>query len=146
MQAFEVKLKPSKIGLFSAVGLHTYALMLCLTSFYDTTRWLGIVAVCISLLWALRTQSMHSQQSIKTIRIDTFGRATLIRSSLSETALLQESSLIHRRACFLQWRLKERTVWQAVLPDMTDNDSYRRLIVWAKFGRSKTVLADKPEP
>ncbi|MDO4641037.1 MAG: transcriptional regulator [Neisseria sp.] len=146
MQAFRAELTPSKNGRLLAVGLHLYALMVCLTSFYGAMRWFGIIALCGSLLWAWRVQNLQCHNSIKTIHIDTSGRATLTRAGHREAAVLLESSLIHRRACFLQWQINGKISWQAVLPDMTDAESYRRLMVWAKFGRSKAALANTPQP
>lgn len=143
MQAFQVKLKPSKRGMLLAAALHIYAFVLCFTAFYGWMRWLGVAALAASLVWAWRVQSLKGRQSVSAIHIDTSGRASLSQSdAVLRHASLSESSLIHRRGCFLQWQLEGKRISHAVLPDMTDAESYRRLIVWARFGRNKENKED----
>lgn len=75
---------------------------------------------------------------MRRIEIDTAGRAAItLPGRPPQRACLSESSLIHRRGCFLAWQAGGKTLHHTVLPDMTDAESYRRLIVWARFGRSR---------
>lgn len=138
MQAFQVRIKPSLRGTVWVAALHSYAFFLCVTVFYGAMRWGGLAAVALSLAWAWRIQRLRSEESVRLIEVDTGGRATLaFPNRPPQPACLSESSLVHRRGCFLTWRTEGRIVRHVVLPDMADAESYRRLTVWARFGRSK---------
>lgn len=139
MQPFQVPLRPSKrLRTVSAV-LHLCALILCFTAFQGPERWLGAAAAVAAFAWSQSVQNLKRRRSIRNIRIDATGSAVLeFADRQQQSARLSESSLIHRRGCFLEWQADGKTVHHAVLPDMTDAGSYRRLTVWARFGRSST--------
>ena len=104
-------------------------------------RWAGLAALLMSLIIAWRQNAQLSPDGWQKISIDTGGFARITRHNGQEySAVLLNNSLIHRRACFLCFQHESGKSWLAVLPDMTDEESYRRLLVWARFGRPK---ADK---
>ena len=71
------------------------------------------------------------------LRIDDEFQAWILLNNQSDwhQAQLLSGSLIHRWGCFLQWQVDERVMWQVVLPDMLDSETFRRLRVWAMFGQ-----------
>ena len=141
MQAFQLKLRPSAtLKRITAAG-HLMALVLCWQYFDGMVRWAGLAALLMSFVIAWRQNARLSPDGWQKISIDTGGLARITRNNGQEyLAVLLNRSLIHRRACFLCLQYESGKSWLAVLPDMTNEESYRRLLVWARFGRPK---ADK---
>ncbi|MDO5640274.1 MAG: transcriptional regulator [Neisseria sp.] len=138
-QAFQTALRPSRLARGLTILLHLAAAVLCLTAFYGWMRWLGLLWLGISFAYAWRKQSMRETDSVHKIAVNPEGRAALFVGS-GETAFaatLKPRCLIIRQALFLQWHVGDKTIRHCVLPDMTDRESYRRLMVWAKWGQPK---------
>ena len=141
MQAFQLKLRLSATLKRITVAGHLMAIVACWQYFDGMVRWAGLAALLMSLIIAWRQNAQLSLDGWQKISIDTGGFARITRHNGQEySAVLLNHSLIHRRACFLCFQHESGKSWLAVLPDMTDEESYRRLLVWARFGRPK---ADK---
>lgn len=117
------------------------ALILCLflisswsvwAYFFGTTRWCLLTGVLAAVAWSWREPN-----TVQYLRIDDEFQAWILLNNQSDwhQAQLLSGSLIHRWGCFLQWQVDERVMWQVVLPDMLDSETFRRLRVWAMFGQ-----------
>ena len=139
MQAFSVNWQPSPLGKAMVWLLHGMAILACLWWFRGIVLFLGIILLVASAYWAWQQQNLSAKDAIVALEVDEQGHAAvrLVHERHWIDTELLAGSLIHRRICFLAWRICERTVWQCVLPDMTDADAYRRLLVWARFGQPK---------
>ncbi len=139
MQAFQLNLRPSCAAKQITAAAHLAGAILCWRYFEGTVQWAGLAALLSSLITAWRHHSRRSPDSWQKITIDTAGNARISRTNGEECdAVLLGNSLIHRRACFLCFQHEKGRNWLTVLPDMTDAESYRRLMVWARFGRPKS--------
>ena len=139
MQAFQTALKPSRAGCIFTVLLHLAAALFCLLFFYGAARWLGLSLLAASLVWAWRVQTLRGRAAVHKIAVDRQGRAAVFTGAehTAFAATLMPKSLISRHVLFLQWDIGGRIFYHCVLPDMTERESYRRLMVWAKWGRPK---------
>lgn len=139
MQAFQTALKPSRTGRISVVVLHIAAVALCVSAFYGLMRGLGLLLLAGSLAWAWRIQKVSRPGCIGKITVNPLGQAAVFvgAEQTAFAATLLPGSMITRQALFLQWDLGDRIIRHCVLPDMTDRESYRRLLVWAKWGQPK---------
>ncbi|MDO1510893.1 MULTISPECIES: protein YgfX [unclassified Neisseria] len=139
MQAFQTALKHSKTGLVLTVLLHIWAAATCLFSFYGTFRIIGLLLLSAAFAWAWQTQKLRRHDAIHKIAVSRQGNAAVFVGSeqTAFTASLCAGSLISRYALFLKWDLGDRQIRQFILPDMTDRESYRRLLVWARWGQPK---------
>lgn len=137
--AFQTALKPSRIGRFAAVLLHVAAAFLCLLAFYGAMRWAGLLLLAGSFVWAWRWQNLRQADAVHQIAVNRQGVAAVFTGAAQTAfaARLMPGSLLSRRALFLQWDAGDRIIRHCVLPDMTDRESYRRLLVWAKWGQPK---------
>ncbi|MCS4532998.1 protein YgfX [Neisseria montereyensis] len=137
MQAFQTALKPSRIALVITAVLHLWALLTCIFAFYGWMRIIGLVLLSASLIWAWRKQTLKQPEAIHQIAVSRLGQAAVFigEEQIAFDAVLCDSSLISRYALFLKWHLGDRILWQFILPDMTDKESYRRLLVWARWGQ-----------
>lgn len=119
------------------------------TYFLGVSRWCLLAASGAAAAWAWREPC-----AVRHLWVDEFYQAWLLlgdetncltkNKKISEhqsdnfiQAELLAGSLIHRWGCFLKWRCDGRVFWQVVLPDMLDGDTFRRLRVWAVFGRKQ---------
>lgn len=139
MQAFTIEWQPSRVGKTAVWVLHGAAVFVCLGWFRGIGLFLGMILLMASAYWAWQQQNLLAKTAIAALEVDEQGYAAvrLVHERNWVDTELLAGSLIHPYVCFLAWRIHERTVWQCVLPDMTDADAYRRLLVWARFGRPK---------
>lgn len=126
-------LLPSKIRFWAAVLL-TLALSILLWQHYSgTAYWLFQAAVTAAAVYAL----YPPRNPIAAIKIHPRQTASLVfADGREEAAELISGSLISPYFLALKWRCGGSLFWQTLLPDMTDADAWRRLIVWARFCRS----------
>lgn len=144
MQAFQVSLRPSASAKRLTIAAHLAAVALCWRYFNGMAQWAGYTVLLISLIDAWRYHKRLQNGNWRKIIIDTGGHVRIKCGNNQEyDAVLLGSSLIHRYACFLCIEYEKGKSWLTVLPDMTDAESYRRLLVWSRFGRPK---ADKNRP
>lgn len=139
MQAFQTALKPSRTALTLTVLLHLWAVLACLFAFHGTMRAAGLILLAASLIWAWLIHKLNRPDAIHKIAVDPQGKAAVFVGSeqTAFTAGLCAGSLVSRYALFLKWDLGDRQIRQFILPDMTDRESYRRLLVWARWGQPK---------
>lgn len=140
MPAFQLTLKPSKMGRMLVVVLHLIALVLCWHFFENVTCYLGLVLLLISFCWAWYTQNRLGNWTVQQIAINPQGQATLFigRPAIAFTARLIESHLVTTKILFLKWDLGDRKIQHCVMADMVGQAHYRRLRVWAKWGQPKS--------
>lgn len=140
MQAFQADFKPSKTGLVLTALLHIWAAAACLFAFYGVFRIIGLLFLSASFAWAWQVQKLRRLDAVHKIAVGRQGNAAVFVGSeqTAFTASLCAGSLISRYALFLKWDLGDRQTRQFILPDMTDRESYRRLLVWARWGQPKT--------
>ncbi|WP_274584889.1 protein YgfX [Neisseria leonii] len=133
MQPFRAEFRPSRRAAWLAVSLHTLAAgMLPFLHGYQ----LGAAAVLLPLsaAYAWRVRCLRHRNAVAALVVDTAGRAQLYgRDGRKTAAWLRPGSLVHRQCCLLDWQTESGRIRQQVWPDMTDADSYRRLLVWARF-------------
>ena len=139
MQVLAIEWQPSRIGKLVIYALHIMAFLACLWCFRGILLFLGVILLAASAYWAWQQQNLLAKTAIVALEIDEQGYAAIrmVNERCWIDTELLAGSLIHSHICFLAWRIHERTVWQCVLPDMTDANAYRRLLVWARFGRPK---------
>ncbi len=138
-QAFQTALQPSRSGRILIIALHLAALCVCVGAFYGWMRWTGMPLLAASFAWAWHTQSLRRRDAVHKIAVNRQGQAALFvgAEQTAFAAKLTSGSMITRQALFLQWDVGGQTIRHCVLPDMTDRESYRRLMVWAKWGQVK---------
>lgn len=139
MRPFHAALKPSRSGRALAVLLHIAAFCICTAAFYGTVRTVGLLLLAVSFVWAWHRQNLRGNRAVHKIAVNPQGRATVFAGAAHSAfpAVLCGGSLVSPYALFLKWQLNGRTVHQLVLPDMTERESYRRLLVWARWGQPK---------
>ncbi|MFV2028774.1 MULTISPECIES: protein YgfX [Neisseria] len=138
MQPFQAVFRPSRITCMAVVLLHVVAVVVCCQAFYGWMCWLGLILLIASFYFAWKKQRLCEKSAIRKIAIDAQGRAAVFVGS-DETAFqasLRPGSMVTRKALFLQWETQGRRFSHCVLPDMTDDESYRRLQVWVQWGQS----------
>lgn len=133
MIAFQTALQSSQRLKQSVVALHLCALLVCLFAFYGWMKYLGCFLLVMTFIHAWQKASLKSRDVIRLIEVNREQKAMIVMDSevMAVEAVLDKESVIFRYAMFLRWNIGERSVWQLVLPDMTSNDAYRRLRVWA---------------
>lgn len=136
MQAFTVRIRPSRLWPAAVVLAHAASFALCAACFDGVLRIAGLAALALSLAHGLRTASPN-RQAVREIRIDTRGRASLLLRGEVQEAELLDDSLIHPYVCFLKWRAGGKTFRQCLPADAADSEAYRRLSVWARYGQPK---------
>ena len=133
MQAFQAAFVPSKLRR-AAVCLFAAVLAACLWHGFDgIRRILLLAAAAAAALWGWRNET----QPVTLLSVDSFGRAVLTRGGTETAATLLPGSLISPLLCCLKWQTADGVFRQCILPDMTGRESWRRLTVWANFGRPK---------
>lgn len=146
MHPFRVCLIPSKRLLAATALLHLSAAAVCIRYFDGLSLGIGTTVIFTSAWYAWRIQTLRGRQAVAAITFDTRGRAELLfrQPEISCRAVLRSDSLIHRFGCILAWDTPNGIVRHTVLPDMTDSESYRRLLVWLRFsGMMVARLAEK---
>lgn len=131
MQSLCVRLSPPRR--LRAVGglLHAAALAAVWVYGAGMWRWILLVALAVSAVWFYRRQT---GSGIHAIHIDTQGRAALERADGAVCAVsLRSGSLVTPYLLLLHWQDGAGVYYQAVTPDMTDADAWRRLTVWARW-------------
>ncbi len=139
MRPFQTAFKPSRTGKALTVFLHLWAAYLCLTAFHGAARIIGLLLLAAAFFWAWHSQNLRRADAVHKIAVSPQGRAVVFvgRSQTAFEAVLCPGSLVSPYALFLKWDLGGRTVWQFVLPDMAERESFRRLLVWARWGQPK---------
>lgn len=132
---FQAAFRISKIRKALIICWFTLSIISVWVYFWGATRWGLLAALTLAAAWAWR-----EPHTIRHLMVDDDYQAWLLPShqpdELIEAELLS-GSLIHRWGCFLKWRCDNRVIWQLVLPDMLDADTFRRLRVWATFGQKQ---------
>lgn len=106
----------------------------CWAHFHGTLRHIALAAcaLCTAYAW------FEPKNRIRALTVDADGRAYISSSGVMREAVLCGGSLISRHICFLIWQDTEgRRYHQCVLPDMCSRVLFRRLRVWARYGKSK---------
>ncbi|STZ75848.1 protein YgfX [Bergeriella denitrificans] len=144
--AFHTALRPSRTMKSAALALHLAAAAICLVYFYGWMMWAGLAGLAFSLIHAWRVIHLQYPNAIRKIVINPQQRAAVFigQPPAAFEAVLLGSTVISRHALFLHWDTGSRKIRQAVLPDMTDRDSYRRLRVWARWCQGKDNETPKP--
>ena len=136
MQAFQASLQPSRLLRRGVLLLHGLALAV-VWRYFDGKDGLALSVACLaSAAWAWQQNGRRAQGGwVGHIEVDTQGRVTLVfvPGGSAVQAQLLSGSLISRYGLWLKWRIGDEVVWRVLLPDMTDADSYRRLVVWARW-------------
>lgn len=137
MPAFSVHLQPSRLLTGICVVLHLAAGVLAWCLFDNRTAWFTVPVVLAAGVWSLHGVSLRSSNAINTILVNAHGQAVLLlrHNSLQIAAQLQGDSRVGRWLVFLHWQSEEGSRWQAIWPDMTDAQAFRRLKVWACWCR-----------
>ncbi|MCF7521743.1 transcriptional regulator [Neisseria sp. ZJ106] len=135
MRPFQTALRPSKTWQGLIIGLHVAACAVCIGCFYGIMMWAGLAALAVSFARAWRTAALKRADSVRKIEIDSKMRAGIWINGKPFAAELLDSSVVGRRFLFLHWRTEERTIRQLVAADMLDQESCRRLKVWARWCR-----------
>ena len=139
MDAFQAAFVPSKLRRGLSLLLHLAAAACARAYFGGLLRVALLIGLAAAAYWSWR----ESPRRVRTLTVDPQGRAAIDTGAGSQNARLLGGSLISRHACFLHWDCGNRRFWQCVLPDSTDADSLRRLMVWARFGQPEN---DNPPP
>ena len=138
MQPFQLILRPSKRLAWVSAGAHVASVWVMLAYFEAWQRVLGVSVCLTSAAW--RWRGRQRGLACRTLAVDGKGHLAIIdRHGVMRSAALLDDSLIHRYGCLLHLQTEQEQWWQSVLPDMADEESYRRLLVWARFGRPKDV-------
>lgn len=139
MQAFRVELSTSRLGIWGVCIVHLWALWLCIQYFDFWLMCLTGVAILGSLWHAWRVQAGKHRDAVCTIWVNTKGQASvrLANQAVEHKAVLLNQSVVSRLFCILIWQVENKRIHQFILPDSLDKDAFRRLRVWAKFGRIK---------
>lgn len=134
MQAFQLALRPSRRLFWLKAAAFLWLLALSAVYFSGAWRWGGMAAATVWAGYALRAP----RRRVEGVAVDRQGRAALY---LQPQGLWAEAQLhegwVTPWLVLLQWRCDGRRIDMAVLPDMTDADSWRRLRVWARWGRPR---------
>ncbi|MDO4879215.1 MAG: transcriptional regulator [Neisseria sp.] len=139
MRPFVLTIRPSR-GLLAATCLfYAAAFTVCTLYFYGWHLWLGWTALCLSAVHSWRVQTLRHTGAVGKIGIDRRGGAVVFLPGRGKAAaaILLDDSLIHRRICFLHWQMQEGRLWQCLPADAAEYGDYRRLLLWARFGRPK---------
>ncbi|MGF6147613.1 Uncharacterised protein [Kingella potus] len=138
MQPFCVRIRPSLSLAALSLLLHAAAFTICAVWFYGAQRAFGLAALALSLAHSLRAVSGR-RNAVEEIHIGTKGHSSLKLKNNAELvpAQLLDDSLVHPYACFLKWRIGERTFRQCIPADAADAESYRRLTVWVRYGQPR---------
>lgn len=138
MQPFAADIVPSRYGTAVVVLLHAAALAAGVFYFYGLLRWGLTAALAASMMHAWRRQRLVSSRAVRRLQIDTGGRAflTLYGQTQALEAVLLPQSLANRVFCLLVWQTEQGLVRQHLLPDMVPSAAYRRILVWAYYGRA----------
>ncbi|MDO4694400.1 MAG: hypothetical protein Q4A62_07225 [Eikenella sp.] len=134
MQAFQVALRPSRRLLWIKAAAYLWLAALPALYFSGLWRW-GGMAAATALAWhGLRRPRVW----VERIAVDRQGRSALYLQPQGVWAEAQlHEGWVTPWLVLLQWRCDGRRIDMAVLPDMTDADSWRRLRVWARWGRPR---------
>lgn len=147
MHAFQVALRPSKQLCMATLLLHLCMLSVLLFYFDGMLCWLGLAVLAGSFIYAQSRQHLRHAAAIHRISVDRQGAAAVFMGNgqTAFAAVLLSGSLVTRWAVFLKWDIGGRIGWQMILPDMTDTESYRRLRVWARWGRQEAEAEDNAD-
>lgn len=132
MPGFIVWVRPSRQLKILAIGLHSLTLLAIMLYFSGWERlvWLAGLLCCTG--WAFY---YLRQPVIKRIAIDEKLQAqlTLTKKSVTTAAELMADSMVRRSILALNWHTSEGKVTILLLPDMIDEQSWRKLQVWARW-------------
>lgn len=144
MQACVVRVRPSLRAQFLAVIMHGLALTAVVLYSTGWQRALFLLVWVLSVLWA-GYGLLHTR--IKRIEINGQEQASLILTSRKGAipAVLSTDSVIRARLMALRWQTAKGSVYQLLLPDMTDAPSWRRLQVWARWCQPHTAQVAEPQ-
>ncbi|MBF0803391.1 MULTISPECIES: protein YgfX [unclassified Neisseria] len=139
MRPFQTAFKPSPAGKALTVFLHLCAACLCFAEFYGAARIIGLLLLAAAFFRAWHSQNLRHADAVHKITVSPQGRAVVFtgRPPADFEAVLRPGSLVSPYAMFLKWDVGGRTIWQFVLPDMTERENFRRLLVWARWGQPK---------
>lgn len=134
MQAFQLALRPSRRLFWLQAAAYLWLALLAAVYFAGWWRWGGIAAAAALACYGL----LAPHRRVERMAVDRQGRAALY---LQPQGLWMEAQLhdgwVTPWLVLLQWRCGGRRIHLAVLPDMTDTESWRRLRVWARWGRPR---------
>ncbi|WP_107860743.1 protein YgfX [Neisseria weaveri] len=138
MRAFQTALMPSKTALMAVQILHLAAVAAAAVYFYGWMCWLGTAGFTAGWLWAVKRHRLAHDRAVHKITVSRQGQVAVFYAAdqMAFEAVLLEDSVVLPYAMFLHWDAGDRKIWHYVLPDMTDRESYRRLLVWARWGQS----------
>ena len=148
MPAFQTALSPSLRLRCAVVLLHLAAAGVCILYFYGSMLWVGLIGLAGSFAHAWRVVGLRSRETVHKIVIAPQQRAVIFigKESIAFEAVLLPSSVVTRYALFLHWDTGSRRIWQPVLADMAERDSYRRLRVWTRWCQGKQQAVRPSEP
>lgn len=138
MPPFAVSLRPSKRRRAIVCLTAAVALAAACSAAEGSLKTLLSAAVLLSSAWAWR----EPQPRIVRIETDAAQRAILFTDDRAEYARLLSGSLVSPWLMLLKWQTGSRILHQALFPDMTDADGWRRLTVWARFCRNAAAGGD----
>ncbi|QEY24908.1 transcriptional regulator [Neisseria animalis] len=139
-------MRPSHFLRCASAVLHMTAAAICLTCFYGIMMWAGLAALSFSAFHAWRVTGLKHTGSVHKIAVNPQLRAAIFigQNQTAWEAILLDSSTVTANALFLHWDTGSRKIWHAVLPDMADDESYRRLRVWVRWCQTKDNTAPLP--
>ncbi|PSJ80357.1 protein YgfX [Neisseria iguanae] len=145
MFAFQTALTPSRSLKTAVIVLHLIAAVMCAAWFYGAMLWLGLLGLMVSSAYAWRHAGLKGRKAVTQIAVNRLQQAAIFvgREQTAFEAVLGGSSLVTRYVLFLQWHTGSRTMWQLVLPDMLDNETHRRLRVWARWCQAENPVKQK---
>ena len=127
-----VRMRPSLLLQVLAVMVHVITFAAILIYVSGTDRWYWLVGLIVCALWSFYGLR---QPVIRRIEVDDQLQAKLILAKGAKmiVAELRADSMVRRNLLALNWHTNNGVVRTLLLPDMTDNQSWRRLQIWARW-------------
>lgn len=132
MQAFQAALRPSRCLSVLKAAAFVWAAVLWLLYVQDGWRWVGLLLTGWAAVAALR-----AGLPVTAIAVDMQGRAVLFLPQGTAVEAELADGLVWPWLMLLRWETDGRRIHTALLPDMTDAEGWRRLQVWARWGRPR---------
>ncbi len=134
MRAFQVALQASRRLRYVQTAAFVWLAGLWLLYFQDGWRWGGLL-LTLGLAWLAWRPP---KRRLTAMAVDSQGRASLWLQpeNVALEAQLQ-SGWVSPWLMLLHWQVDGRRLDTVLLPDMMDAESWRRLQVWANWGRRR---------
>ena len=130
MLPFILHFRVSKQRRIIAISFALCLMAVIQLSFSGSLNIIFSIATILATYWA-----WQEPMPIKSLAINTKAQAFLTFSHATYEAHLLSGSVITPYVCWLKWQLPEKILWQCVWQDSLTANDFRRLRVWASFGK-----------